>query len=290
MAAGAGFERPDTTSVLSISWSALRVYEQCHHRHYLEQSRKQAPLRDIRQFFHGVVADRCMRAWLCDPDRQSGQMAAGVDDMMRQEEQRARSDGAGVVRWRHSADKRQVAEFCRELLVRLEPILLAEVIPRQFKSEHSFKVPITIPGLDGSPIQIQLVGRIDILALLQFNPVEWAIWDLKATLDNTYYRKVLGQLVFYALAVEAKYPGTVTKVGLFQPMCDQRIVVIDVTRQEKIELLQRVIAMAHGILRQDRSPKESNVGCPRCPTSHACIKYKPVIRNGNKVLPIGGVI
>lgn len=256
-----------TNKPLSISWSALRVHEECHQKSALMRAGKRSKAMDLRSFYHGMVVDWLQRRWLADPDRQPGQMEAGLDDAIESVANEARESGDGVVRWKHVNDKAELRAFCLELVRRLEPILYSLVLPYPFQEGLRFRQPLNVPGLDGTPTEIHLTGEMD---LLVHPPEGWIVWDLKGTRDNGYWRKVLGQLVFYDLVVALQHGERTYKVGLIQPMCDEQVMEFTVTDQMRNELLGRIARMATDIWRNDTTCKESPSGCQWCEVRHAC--------------------
>lgn len=262
-------------SELSLSWSALRSHDECKQKAHLTRMRRRSPTQDIRGYFHGTVVDRVMRDWLCDPQRSAGAMVGMVEQIADREEKAAIEAGDGIVRWKGVNDKKQMLGFCRELVVRLEPILEELVVPHEYEPAKRFKVPMTIPYLDGTPIQVSLVGEIDVL--VRDGQPRWHVWDLKATKDDNYWRKTVMQLVFYDIAVAEMFgTGSTDSVGLIQPMCKQPVMRFQVTQDQRTELMGRVIRMAHDIFRKDFEPKKDSAGCTYCSVRHACTKFNPV--------------
>jgi hypothetical protein len=259
---------------ISISWSGLRAHEECRQKAHLLRTGKKSPSTNIRQFFHGTVVDRVMREWLEDEARQPDGMALLVEEIMDREELAAVNSGDGVVRWKNHRDRTDLIEWCKELVTRLEPHLNELVVPYEFESARRFRVPVQIPYLTGEPAWIYLAGEMDILT--RDEQPRFHVWDLKGTADDNYWRKTIGQLVFYDLATNAAFGEYCQRAGLIQPMCKQQIVEIEITPQRRNELMQRIIRMAHDMWSHDTMPKESSSGCNYCPVHHACVKFQPV--------------
>lgn len=258
-------------SKLSLSWSGLRAFEECHNRSRLIRAGKRAKLQDVRGFFHGTVVDRVMREWLEDPDLPAGAMKKLVPEILEREEQAAKDNGDGVVRWKYADDKAEVTAWCIELVTRLEPILHQYVTPYDYEPARRFKTPLTIPGLYGSPVVVWLVGETDLLV----RPDKYEVFDLKGTADENYWRKTLGQLVFYDLDIEAEFGEPCSRVGLIQPMCKEMVKTWTVTEQQRREMVQRITAFAHGVWKKDATYAEDREACKFCPTKHACDRFKP---------------
>jgi len=252
-----------------VSWSSLQAWEMCKQRGWLLSQRKSSPVKDSRNFFHGTVVDRIMRNWLDDP--QPGVMPKMVDDYMESCEQEALETGDGVVKWKHRTDKADLREFCVTLTKKLEPILYKLVVPFDYEPAKRFKIPMTLPGINNEPTEIFLTGEFDLLVRenSHFN-----VWDLKATADNNYWKKTLGQLVFYDLAVYAMMGESPVRSGLIQPMCDQEVLEFSFTNDDRRAMLARIMTMLRAVWTEDHSPKADSVGCSWCSVRHACEKYK----------------
>jgi len=232
---------------------------------------KKNPMQDIRGYFPGTVVDRAMRHWLDDPDHPAGGMVASVDQIMDAEEQAAKDSGDGVVRWRNSSDRLEVAQFCRELVIRLEPILADLVLPHDYQPAMRFRTPVSIPYLDGTLTTVHLVGEMDILVRTEQGA--WGIWDLKGTKDNNYWRKTIAQLTFYDVATNALFGQHSSRAGLIQPMCAERVKEVLITDEDRRVLMSRVVRMAHNIWREDYTLAADPAGCFYCPVKHACPKF-----------------
>lgn len=261
---------------LTISWSSLRAHEECRQKGMLLRTGKKSPRTNIRMFFHGTVVDRVMREWLEQPEdeRRPGQMAQWVVDIMDREELAAVESGDGVVRWKSRTDREELIVWCQELVTRLESHLDELVTPYDYMVAKRFRVPVQIPYLTGEPVWIFLAGEMDLL--VRDDQPRFHVWDLKGTADDSYWRKTIGQIIFYDLAVHAMFGEYSQRLGLIQPMCRQQQIEIEATQQKRNELWSRIIRMAHDMWTHDATPKESNSGCDYCPVRHACAKFKPM--------------
>lgn len=258
---------------LNLSWSQLRTFEECAQKGFLQRAGKRSAAGDLRTYFPGMVVDHIMDRWLADPAHPSGAMAAMVADAIGEVEREAIATGDGVVRWKqHLTDRDEVREFCVELVTRLEPILRDLVLPHRHLAHHRFRVPLRIPYLDGEPVIVHLVGEMD---LLVGEDGEHVIWDLKGTRDDSYWRKVLGQLVFYDLADFVATSKRTRTVGLIQPMCKEPVLRWDLTDEHRAALHTRVIGLANNIWRGTRDCKKDTHGCNWCSVRHACVRYAP---------------
>lgn len=262
---------------IKISWSALQAFEFCAHKAFLMREKKKSPASDIRPFFHGIVCDRTCRRWLESADPQPGQMVAWIDEMVDSCLTEAKDTGDGVVKWKSRTDREEMAEWCRTLVSRLEPMLQRWVLPFDYEPEYRFRVPIRIPGLDGTPWVVYLTGGMDILVReAEGPPAVWAGYDLKATANPDYLRKTLGQGIFYDLAVRAGIgKGTSPRTFAFlQPMVQSNPVAhVTITDADRNSLLSRIVKMAHAIWRDETQPKPGSEGCSFCQVRHACSKF-----------------
>lgn len=265
---------------LNISWSKLRTSEECYQKAFIS-SKAKSPAQDIRNFFPGTVCDRVMRDWLAG-DRPCNAMPGMVEEYIQKSLDEAKESGDGVVRWRNKDDRAEVIVFCKELVTKLEPILDEYVTPYNYYSAERFKTPITIPYLDGTPTEINLIGEFDILV----HADKYNVWDLKATADPNYWKKTVGQLVFYDLCVISMFGETTGEVGLIQPMCPEQTMRFSVTKEERRQMISRIITLAEAQWRGENSPKEGTEGCSYCSVNHACSRYTAVEKNGRHYVPL----
>lgn len=269
---------------LSISWSSLKSHEACKQQAYLARSGKRSPVMDHRVFFGGSVVDRVMRWWL-ENDAPPGAMPARVESIMDAEQQHMVEEGDGIVRWRHANDRSELLVWCVELVRRMEPLLQKHVLPYEFEVAKRFKVPVQIPYLDGRPVWINLIGEIDLL--VRHPDMRFRVWDLKGTNDNSYWKKVLGQLLFYDVVVDAAFGAPCLLTGLIQPMCDVQDPTFNFTDDDRAVMWGRIARMASDVWQRDHTPKEGNGGCSWCAVKHACTKFTPVELGGTMSL-VGG--
>lgn len=265
----------------SLSWTGLRYWEECKQLGYLTAQRKKALATDSRNFFHGNVVDRIMRNWLDSDNPEPGMMPKMVDEYMELTEQEVHSQNSAKIKWKHRTDREDVRNFCVELVTRLEPILMEEVIPYEYEPAKRFAVPTTATNMDGEQYRLILKGEFDLLVRNQETGL-FRVWDLKGTKDNGYWRKTLGQLVFYDLAVFAMFGSWPEKSGLIQPMCDEQTLTFTHTNVERAQMVSRINKVMEAQWKGDYAPKESSTGCSYCIVRHACPKFKPVVGKGGK--------
>jgi PD-(D/E)XK nuclease superfamily len=256
---------------VSLSWSRLRTHDECPAKGDLLSRHRKSPYADIRNYFHGNVVDLTMRRWLSQESPEMGWMAAQVDAIFDESIELAKSTGDGIVKWKGPDDRTETQAFCRELVVKLEEILAKYCLPFDWNPAWRFKVPLTI-AYGREMRQITLRGEIDLLVFDKTGRI--AVWDLKATQNNEYWRKVLGQLVFYNLAVRCSEASTLGKwpvmSGLFQPMCDQPVLPVTVTPQAIREMAGRIERVAGDIWAGRMPAKPDAYRCGSCEVRHAC--------------------
>ncbi len=256
-----------TTKPLRVSWSALRTHEECKKKSHLIREGKRAKVINGRNFFAGTCVDSIMREWLANP--LSGPMTDLVGTMFDTQETRER-EGGNVIRWRSASDRDDIRNFCATLCQRLEPILTEHVLPYEYENGKWFKVPTNVTGPDGTFREIVLTGEMDLIVNNR-GPV---IWDLKGTADDTYWRKVVGQLPFYDLAVWIS-SGTKTRhVGLIQPMCAEQLLAWEVTDDQRRDLLARITRYANDVWTSQTDCTDDTSKCHWCDVKHACPRYQ----------------
>lgn len=257
---------------LRLSWSRIRNHMECRAKGALISAGRKSPVTDIRNYFRGSAVDLCMRRWLEMDDPPPGWMAAHMDEILDCAETDARESGDGVVKWRDAGDKPQARAWCKDLVTRLEPILYELVIPYEYEVAVRFKVPLTIPGLNGEPRKILLAGEMDLLTW-RAPKTPLAVRDLKATEDTSYWRKVSGQLVFYEIAVfgmTGKWPEV---SSLIQPMCPDQVPEFRFGDEERRQMFVTICNVAADIWAKNLPPKADAAGCDRCPVKPACPKF-----------------
>ena len=259
---------------IGVSWSRLREHEECKQKAHQKDEGRKSPLADIRTYFPGTVVDRCMRHWLDAAGQPPGGRVTMLDQIMENEEITAKATGDGLVKWKYPGDKAEVLEWCRELLTRLEVILARVALPYWYQPAIRFRVPLVVPYLDQTPQRIWLAGELDLFVRSgEAADSPYAIWDLKGTNNTDYWRKVVGQLVFYGVAMAAKTGRWPAGAGLIQPMCPEQVLPFQFSEQQYAEMISRIHRYCHAVWRKDFTPKANEDGCGWCEVRHACVKY-----------------
>jgi hypothetical protein len=221
------------------------------------------------------VADRVQRAWLALPDPQPGQMAAMVPDMLDQWSNPERDNPEfQPVRWRGGdpqRDRAEVLEFCTLVVTRLEPILLKHVVPFDYQPELRFETWIGLPDPSGDIKPVRLVGGIDIVVRLPDD--RFVLFDLKATKQDSYIGKTLGQGIFYDISWKHYWGEHPVRFGFIAPALDERLVWCDISEEDRTVMRSRIMRFAQGMWRGDWAPKADDDGCDYCDTKHVCDKY-----------------
>lgn len=278
----------DEEKPIRISWSQIRTHAECRQKSYLHRTGHRNPTADKRNMFPGTVCDRVMRDWLNTPGgAEPGKMSSMVEEILNREEKETVDNGDGIVKWRDRGDKSRILEWCKELVIRLEPALNALVLPYDYEPAKRFVAPLELPYSETENRPVHLIGEIDILvgeALPRYS-----VWDLKATENDSYYRKTLGQLIFYDLAVQILFQtDPCIRTGLIQPMCKSPVLYFEFSNDDYRQMWARIHRYALDVWRKRDDPKESMAGCNWCDVHHACAKFRN-IEGTNKVSFAGSV-
>lgn len=257
--------------VITLSWSRLRSWIECKQKAHLQSRGIKSPAQNLKLFHKGTTVDRILRDWLLEPYPQLGVMADRVEEYMGLVEREYVEQGSGVVHWDHNEERDNTILWCKRLLTNIEPIMAELVLPYTYTPDLRFRTPIMVPGLDGEPRQIDLIGAIDIHVLE--GPQRSAVYDLKATENATYWKKTIMQLVFYALAMYSKEGFYPTRNALIQPMCEDKVLSLKITEDHILSLVSKITEYAHSVWREDFSPKVSDAGCSWCSVRFACSKF-----------------
>lgn len=255
---------------MSVSFSRLKVWEQCGERALRNREGKAAP-KDGRIFLAGTVADRAMRRYLEQDDPQPGTICDPVDELLHHY---IHEDEEYVIRWKGdvATDRARVKAKVIKVLTLLEPTLWEKVIPQGYQAEVRFRQTVGIPYLDGSIVPIDLIGGMDILCKSLDGEDKYAVYDLKATEDDSYVRgAILAQLIFYSIAVRAMFGKYPSEVAYFTPACKERVVPLEVNAVHVSQMMARIVKYAQGVWREEWQPKEVvDSSCHYCEVRHAC--------------------
>jgi PD-(D/E)XK nuclease superfamily len=282
---------PAEPKPFKLSWSRLKELEECRAKGWLHYQKKFAEQRDNRAFFPGTVVDRVMRRWLEAAEQVPGAMVAMVNEVFDHEEATTQANGDGIVRWKHTRDRQQTQEDCRECVRRLEPILLRDVVPHEYQVAARFSVPISLP-YQGAQRDMMLGGEMDLMVIegAQYDGPGvrvpgtgvLKIKDLKMTKNAEYWRQTYPQLIFYEIAAWLMKLGWSAESSLIQPMCEQPVLSFVFGQEHRTEMLSRIVRASEYWWNGDHSPKVDNAGCAYCPAKLACPKM--VVQGSRRVL------
>lgn len=267
---------------LTVSWSRLRDYETCKHRVLKKLQGHRSPATDGRNFLGGTVCDRIMRRLLEHDDPQPGMMLTWLDETLKHH---AFDSEEYVIRWRGNpeADYEKVRNLCVKVLTNLEPMLFEKIIPMNYEAEVRFGFKNTpqpiigVPGLDGMPRPVLLIGGIDILTQDPDDKTRYGLYDLKATENDDYVRGgILGQLTFYAIVLKVLFGHYPHEAGFITPGTSQHFVPVTIGEDEVRTMYGRIERYAHGVWSKDWSPKDKiDSDCDyACDVRHACDLFK----------------
>jgi hypothetical protein len=251
-----------------ISWSSLQRHELCHQKNFLIRTGHAAPGKDVRNFLAGTVVDMVQKEWLNNP---VGNMSSLVDAQF--DKAISQAEAKDTIKWRSKNDKKSIHKVCVAASLLLQPILEARVLPYDYEPAKRFYEPVKIKRPDGVIDEIILRGEFDLLVK---DPADdrFIIWDLKTTADNDYWKKSLGQLVFYDLVIISMFGQPPKKAGFIQPLCDEQVKEFTFTNEHRAEMWGRINAMMQAEWADDHTPKKDNAGCSFCEVQHACSKFQ----------------
>lgn len=260
----------DENKPFSVSWSSLSRFMECPQKFKLIAEHKADVNKNSRNFLPGRVIDLVCRDWLDNP---TGQMVDALDETMDRAVAESKESETETLIWRDSKDRANVKEFCRNAIVNLQPILEREVLPYDYEQAKWFNEPIKITDVYGQQTTIFLKGEMDILVRDPAD-MEWVVWDLKGTGNPQYYRKCIGQLNFYGLAVLSMFKKLPKRSGIIQPAVEPQVVEFTYSKDERSKLLSDIIAMYHSVQKEELFPKAGYEGCSVCECRKACDKFQ----------------
>lgn len=267
---------------IRISWSGLRSHMECKQKAHLQRSGHKAKMENQRVFFPGTVTDRVVRDWLADnPYANPGLMPEMVESIVKREQENIENAGKQL-RWKDPADRDSIIKECQTAVTKIEPSLERLVLPYDFDVDFGFKAPMTIPNPAGGKTDLLLIGYKDII--VRQKPDVWAVYDVKHTKDDYYWKKTRGQLSFYDLAVDVMFGVPTVEVGLLQPLCKETERIFHLTDEDRAILLSHVQNMADDIFLKNFEPDAPVSACMFCNVKHACSRFTPV--NGSKRVPL----
>jgi hypothetical protein len=169
-------------------------------------------------FAIGNCVDSAMRKWVNDMDSSISDHIKSGNDSNRSTRKALRA--AGI----------------------LQPVL-EELISSDGPGVRS-GVRFRTPEFDADGVPAVLTGEMDLLFTRDSG--EKGVFDLKVTESSTYWRSTLGQLHFYAIALEMCEPGVeISRVGIVQPLASPRLLTWNRSEMVDETLMSQVTSIAH---------------------------------------------
>lgn len=263
---------------LRISWSGLRVQEECNEKGFHKRGRSMLKQPDQRVFFPGTVLDRVVRDWLVDgPEKDT--MPDMVTDIVDREWKNILDEG-GSIAWKDAQDKAKVIADVRLATQLIQPALVKYVLPYDYQADFKFQAPVKVPHPAGGHETVILIGAMDIT--VRDDHDRFWVWDVKMTRDDDYWRKTQGQLTFYDLVNVILHGKGTVRTGLLQPLCKEPIKAFEITNEKRADMLMRIAAMARSIWLNERIPRQDTKLCNWCEAKGACSKFQPVVHADGK--------
>lgn len=261
-----------------ISWSSLRAHLECKQKGYLQRSGRKAKDENQRVFFPGTVTDRVVRDWLADdPYSNPGLMPEMVESVVAREQRNIEERGKQL-RWKDDKDRDSIILECQEAVRKIEPSLNKLVLPYEYDVDFGFKAPMRLDNPAGGKTDVVLNGFMDII--VRKSTDLWAVYDVKHTKDNYYWKKTRGQLSFYDLVVDVLFDAPTFEVGLPQPLCEETEKMFVLSEEDRSILRAHIQGMADVIFNKNFEPDAPISACTFCNVKHACSRFTPV--NGTK--------
>lgn len=274
--------------LLYISWSRLQTYEHCKHAGFLQSvARAKSMPQNHRNFFAGTVTDRVVRDWLLNNPHDNPHVMPEMVEAQISKSIKETEDGGNFITWRDASDKDNIYRECIEAVTKIEPHLNKLVLPYDYQPDYGFKTPVDMPHPNGGREVVVLNGYMDIIVHDKERD-QWAVYDVKHTKNNDYWRKTIGQLSFYDLAVYISEGKQTLTTGLLQPLCKEQVFTRNHTPETLRDISMRIAAMARDMWTKVDTPREGTSGCGYCAFKNICTKFKPVMHNGKRVASLSG--
>lgn len=254
--------------VWEVSWSRLSKFMECKQKAKLYAEKRGETDKPSRNFLPGRIIDLVCRTWLDNP--YNGTMTELLDWAFEACIKEIKDSEDEMLRWRNGKDKSEVYTFCHNALVGLEPILEAKVRPFEYTQAQWFRTKIRISGIDGEPAEINLIGEKDIVV---YSSGDEIVYDLKGTGNKDYWKKCIGQMVFYDLETFARTGKPPESVGIIQPAVTPNFVPIQVDAPMRQKLLSDIVAMYHATQKNEFPTVRNSSACSVCECKIACPKF-----------------
>jgi hypothetical protein len=231
------------------------------------------PNKHVRDYLPGSIADRGMRWWLSG-DPKPGLLVPRVLEMYdRLTNPDLGDDEYRPFTWKGNPqeDQQKVRDFLVKVATELEPILLKWVVPYDYDPEHRFRVVVGLPYLDERTVAVTMIGGIDIVVRIPDG--RFILFDLKATVNDSYIAQTLGQGIFYDVAWKFYWGEHPVKFGFIAPALEDKLIWVDITPDDRRLMMDRIVRFAQGMWRGEWEPKEDNNGCQWCEAKNVCDKF-----------------
>jgi hypothetical protein len=257
---------------------------ECKQKGYLKRQGLGKKTLNQSTFFAGTVTDRVVRDWLADdPYSSPGIMPDMVEQIMIREEKIIEEDyekgKSSRLKWKDADHKNKILKDCREAVTKIEPSLNKLVLPYEYDVDFSFNAPLTLPHPAGHSETVILRGFMDII--VRRGTDQWAVYDVKHTKDDYYWKKTRGQLSFYDLAVDLMFGAPTFEVGLLQPLCKEPERMFVLEEEDRSILYSHVAGMCNDIWNENFEPDAPISACAFCEVKYACPKFTP--KNNGRV-------
>lgn len=263
----------------------MKRWENCP-QHQLRVIKKETEKQEKgRIFLPGTVCDLVQRRWLDQDDPQPGQMVEMVEQVFAETVDLAESR----IHWRGNPikDQQEVKDHCRNMVTKLEPWLIQNVLPYDWQPEFKFRAEMEIPYIcgDGVRAPVRMIGGIDIV--VRDDQGKFRLYDLKITKDAGYIRSTLAQLIFYDLAwgiLQEDFEAC-NHWGFVTPGLDEQFIPITVSQDDRRAMLSRIVKYAQGVWTDSWDPKADDEGCNWCEARNRCEKFRliPVADENGKM-------
>lgn len=268
--------------VWETSWSRLQKFMECRQKAKLYGEKKGIADKPSRNFLPGRTIDLVCRNWLANPQGTMVSMAQSALDECIGEIKESDDE---YLRWRDKSDREKVTQFIENALINLEPILKAKVIPFEYEQAVWFRTKIRITGVNGETAEINLIGEKDIVVHspeVDGIPPGQFVYDLKGTGNKDYWKKCIGQMVFYDLETLASTGKPTLGTAIIQPAVEPNYVPIPVSNEMRTKILSDIVAMYHATQTNNFPVSPVYTPCSMCECKNACPKFKLsnlVVRN-----------
>lgn len=267
-----------------LSWSRLRTHEECRQKGYLSRNDNRE-VTNVRNFLGGNLVDRVVRDWLLDdPINNLDAMPEMIPEYIKSVEKEATKKDGAFIKWHSTEDRDNVIKDGIEAVRRIQPDLEELVLPYEFQADYAFKTPVKVDVRGHGEVELMLNGFMDIL--VKRAPQEFSILDVKMTKNESYWKKTVGQLIFYDTSLILSEGVYGMHHALLQPMCKEQVKTFDVRNEDRMKMFQSISSYAADVLNENFAPTKETSICGNCDFKNACVLFKPQIVNGKRKITL----